>query len=79
MSDVTAGTHECPGTGCTRRVAHGKLACRAHWFMIPRRLRDAVWDAYRFGAGAGSPAHRQAMADAIEALNEKLPEARDAR
>ena len=23
--------------------------CRAHWFALPKRLRDAVWAAYRPG------------------------------
>ena len=25
------------------------LLCRHHWFQVPRRLRDAVWEAYRPG------------------------------
>jgi hypothetical protein len=23
--------------------------CREHWFRLPRRLRDAIWDAYQPG------------------------------
>ena len=46
--------------------------CRPHWYMVPRPLRDAVYDAYRGGLGAGSHAHRAAALDAIGAVNAKL-------
>lgn len=66
--------HKCPATGCTLNVAPGKLMCRTHWFMAPGHLRVAVWDAWRGGIGAGSPSHRAACADAIEAVNAKIAE-----
>jgi hypothetical protein len=25
------------------------LACRAHWYALPRRIRDRIWRAYRDG------------------------------
>lgn len=64
--------HGCPATGCTRRVGSGMLMCRPHWFMVPKLQRDAVWDAWRGGLGAGSPAHRDAILAAVEAVNAKL-------
>lgn len=48
------------------------LMCRPHWFMVPKPLRDAVYDAYAGGLGAGSPAHRDAILAAVEAVNAKL-------
>jgi hypothetical protein len=71
-----AGTpaHDCPATGCTRRVGRGQLLCRPHWFAVPKALRDAVWDAWRGGLGAGSAAHRDAILAAVEAVNAKLRE-----
>jgi hypothetical protein len=48
------------------------LMCRPHWYMVPKPQRDAVWDAWRGGLGAGSPAHREAILAAIEAVNAKL-------
>lgn len=63
--------HGCPATRCTRRVGSGMLMCRPHWFMVPRLQRDAVWDAWR-RAGAGSPAHRDAILAAVAAVNDKL-------
>lgn len=64
--------HDCPATGCTRRVGSGMLMCRSHWFMVPKAQRDAVWDAWNRGLGAGSAAHRDAILAAVEAVNRKL-------
>lgn len=64
--------HDCPARGCTRRVGQRMLFCRPHWFMVPRPFRDAVYDAYAGGLGAGSPAHREAILAAVEAVNAKL-------
>jgi hypothetical protein len=61
-------THECPAPGCTRQVAARQVLCRDDWYRVPQRLRGALWAAWRGGAGAGSPEHYAAMADAIGAL-----------
>jgi len=71
---TVSAAHDCPATGCTRRVGRGMLLCRPHWFMVPKALRDAVWDAYAGGLGAGSPAHLEAVSAAVEAVNAKLRE-----
>lgn len=70
-------THECPATGCTRRVGARMLACRPHWFMVPKPLRDAVLDAYAGGLGVGSPEHADAVAAAVATVNAKLREKRE--
>lgn len=54
-------------------VRYHLLACRPHWFLIPEPWRDAVWNAYRAG-GPGSIGHRFAIAGAIAALNDRIPE-----
>lgn len=69
---MTSPAHQCPATGCTARVAKQMLMCRPHWYMVPRPLRAAVYEIYRNGLGAGSPAHREAVIEAIEAVNDKL-------
>lgn len=69
---ASTSAHDCPATGCTRRVGRGQLLCRPHWFITPKPLRDAVWDAWRGGLGAGSPAHRDAILAAVEAVNARL-------
>lgn len=38
--------HTCHAEGCTIRCKPEFLMCRKHWFMVPRALQDAVWDAY---------------------------------
>ena len=67
-----APAHNCPAARCTRRVAAHQLMCRPHWYMVPKPLRDAVYDAYRGGLAGRSPAHRAAVTDAIGAVNAKL-------
>lgn len=38
--------HECHWPGCTRQVPPAMWGCRDHWYAIPKRLRDKIWDAY---------------------------------
>lgn len=65
--------HRCPARRCPLMVRYHLLACRAHWFLIPPEWRDAVWNAYRAG-GPGSIGHRFAIAGAIAALNDRIPQ-----
>lgn len=60
--------HQCPGPDCTRIVSAAMLACRRHWYQVPRPLRDRVWVAWNDGAGAGSKEHAEAMRAAIETM-----------
>jgi len=62
-------SHRCPKTGCDEIVSDGQLACRPHWYSIPKPLRNAVWRAWNHGKGAGSNEHWAAISAAIEALN----------
>lgn len=38
--------HRCPVEGCQHYHGPDKVLCRVHWFKSPRRLREAVWEAY---------------------------------
>jgi len=51
------------------------LMDRAHWYMVPLPLRNAVWDAWQGGAGAGTPEHTDAITAAVEAVNTRLAKA----
>ena len=42
-------THPCLWPGCPARVQIQLLMCRAHWFALPKRLRDPIRAAYRPG------------------------------
>lgn len=37
----------CDAPGCTVPVKRGILMCRAHWFRLPRPLREAIGQAWR--------------------------------
>ncbi len=60
--------HLCPVGGCRQQVRADRLMCRAHWYQVPRPLRDTVWAAWRSGAGVGTPAHAAAISAAIAAV-----------
>lgn len=34
---------------CRKPVQDGMLACRIHWFMLPKPIRNAIWSTYRNG------------------------------
>jgi hypothetical protein len=72
---MTDSTHKCPAPDCTKRVPFDQLACLAHWFAIPKPLRDEVWRAYR-GPGPGSVAHLAAIGAAIDFLRRDHADAR---
>jgi hypothetical protein len=39
-------THLCHAEGCSTPVPPKMLMCLPHWRMVPKPLKDAVWDAY---------------------------------
>jgi hypothetical protein len=41
--------HTCHWPGCTKQVPPAMWGCSAHWFKLPKALRDKVWKAYRPG------------------------------
>lgn len=41
--------HECHWPGCTCQVPPAMWGCKAHWFRLPKRLRDRIWDTYEIG------------------------------
>jgi hypothetical protein len=38
--------HTCHWPGCTKIVPPKMWGCKAHWFRLPWRIRDAIWRAY---------------------------------
>jgi hypothetical protein len=53
-------THKCP-SGCGRSVAQHQFSCPGCWYLLPRELRNAIWNSYRRGTAAD---HGAAMAAA---------------
>lgn len=61
--------HRCPGPGCAEQVPFEMLACRQHWYQVPRPVRSAVWRAWANGSGAGTAEHTAAMELAIDSMH----------
>lgn len=38
--------HECHHPTCKKQVPPEMMACKSHWFELPKNLRDKVWSAY---------------------------------
>lgn len=41
--------HHCHWRGCNVETPPSMWGCRAHWFKLPKRLRDKIWATYRPG------------------------------
>lgn len=44
-----ARPHECHWPGCDKQVPPAMWGCKAHWFALPKALRDRIWATYRPG------------------------------
>ena len=58
----------CRMPGCPAGVGRLRLMCRPHWYQVPKPLRDRVWATWRSGAGMFTPEYRQAVREAIAAV-----------
>lgn len=38
--------HTCHAQGCEQGVPPRMFMCRKHWFMVPKTMRDSLWDVY---------------------------------
>lgn len=41
--------HHCHAIGCDKKVPPARFSCRAHWYVLPQWLRNALWAVYRPG------------------------------
>lgn len=39
-------THLCHWPGCGKPVPPKLWGCKPHWFSLPKRLRDYIWETY---------------------------------
>jgi len=46
MTLSRANTHTCHWPGCKRVVPPNMWGCKAHWFALPKVLRDRIWATY---------------------------------
>lgn len=49
LSQSQTRRHECHWPGCNKQVPPALWGCRYHWFRLPKRLRDRIWQTYRIG------------------------------
>lgn len=42
-------SHHCHWPGCVQQVPPAMWGCNAHWYSLPRRLRNDIWRTYRPG------------------------------
>ena len=41
--------HHCHWPGCAKQVPPAMWGCKAHWFKLPTRLRNLIWQTYKPG------------------------------
>ncbi len=41
--------HTCHWPDCNKPVPPAMWGCKAHWFKLPKVLRDEIWKSYRPG------------------------------
>lgn len=64
-------SHHCHVTACTVPVLPTMFACKKHWYMVPKPIRDRIWDNYRDGQCDDmnpSKAYCEAARDAVIAV-----------
>ncbi|WP_337175400.1 hypothetical protein [Paludisphaera sp.] len=74
-------TRRCCWPGCGAVVPASMWGCKAHWFRLPKSIRDRIWAAYRRGQeedGSFSPRYAEAFKAAREfALKANAVEAQE--
>jgi hypothetical protein len=48
-SQTQTRAHHCHWPDCNQQVPPAMWGCKYHWFMLPQRLRNAIWRSYRPG------------------------------
>jgi hypothetical protein len=41
--------HTCHWPRCETQCPPAMWGCKKHWFKLPKRLRDLIWDTYEIG------------------------------
>jgi hypothetical protein len=68
--------HACHWPGCEKQVPPAMWGCRAHWYRLPKPLRDEIWRSYRPGQETDRKPSRRyvAAAKAVQAWIEEQAE-----
>lgn len=58
LSQRQTRNHHCHWPGCGKQVPPAMWGCKAHWFKLPKRLRDRIWATYEPGQEVdATPSH----------------------
>lgn len=69
LSTLGSGINFCSIPGCGNQIDPSRLMCRAHWYVVPKQMRDRVWATWRSGQGALSAEHQDAVRVAIASVH----------
>lgn len=58
--------HTCHWPGCETKCPPAMWGCRVHWFKLPKRLRDLIWNTYEIGQEQTMTPSREYVAAARE-------------
>jgi hypothetical protein len=48
-TESQSGKHPCSWPGCTVLVKSSMWGCQRHWYSLPAKIRQRIWDTYRPG------------------------------
>jgi heme A synthase len=68
LTTLWSGAARCSIPRCGKQIDPSRLMCRAHWYRVPKELRDRIWATWRSGEGAYSGEHRGAVHAAVVAV-----------
>lgn len=71
----TADVHRCYAAGCAVLVPRGRLMCSPHWALVPGKVQQSVWRAWRAFVVPqlrADPAVRDGYRNAIEAARDAV-------
>jgi hypothetical protein len=66
LSQGQSRNHHCHWPGCKVQVPPAKWGCLKHWYMLPRVLRNRIWETYRIGQEVNMTPSREYMEVALE-------------
>ncbi|WP_428419236.1 hypothetical protein [Methylibium sp.] len=78
-ASLIAGDHKhtCHWPGCNAHVPPAMWGCKAHWFKLPKALRDRIWATYRPGqeiTKTPSAAYLAAARDVLDWIRQQEPQ-----
>ena len=62
-------THYCHAEGCKILVPPRLFMCKFHWYQVPKKLRDRIWEEYRPGQEIDKNPSKKYLKVAAEAID----------